>query len=382
MPTDPELERMEAAAQWLVRLHDSPDDETLVTAWLQWCEEDPRNLHEFKAAQSVWHAATPLDVDLTDADRDAVLADSNFNDASVVDANGLDTGGSDAGVSGARGEELAAFAPASQAISRPVFPTANTSRYRWLSSRPAIGLAATVLLGIGIGVAIFVLRANHEVSQSYATAVGGTGTSVLPDGSKVELGAGSRITTFYTAKLRSVSVDAGEAYFSVTKDPLRPFLVTAGNMHVTAVGTAFNVRRHPGRVVVAVSEGKVRLDSNAGGQAQPAGSDDSMRLVAGEQAVYSSASGSVTIAKIRAADVASWRSGVLKYVHEPLGSVVADLSRYYHKRIVINDAALSDLPFTGTVFSAKIDDALRAFEAVFPLQVVEHSDSVELVPRN
>lgn len=246
-----------------------------------------------------------------------------------------------------------------------------------MSSRSVIGLAASVLMIVGIGASVFLLR-THEVSQSYATAVGGTGSSVLPDGSKVELGAGTRITTRYTAKLRSVSVEAGEAYFSVVKDPLRPFLVTAGSMRVTAVGTAFNVRRDSVRVIVAVSEGRVKLDSTPAGQS---GSDESMRLLAGEQAVYSSASGDVTIAKIRTADVASWRHGMLKYVHEPLGSVVADLSRYYPKRIIINDAALGEMPFTGTVFSANVVDALRAFEDVFPLQVRESVDSIELMPR-
>ena len=329
MSTDPEIERMQAAADWLVRLHDSPDDEALVAAWLQWCEEDPRNLDEFKSAQSVWHAARAVNLD-----------------------DGRTT----------------------------IVPMAPVIRSRpWHRSMAArvVAMAATVLAIVGIGSAVFLLR-NHEVSQSYATSVGGIGSSELPDGSRVELGAGTRITTRYTSKLRMVSVDAGEAYFSVMKDPLRPFLVTAGNMRVTAVGTAFNVRRDAVRVVVAVSEGRVRLDSSTTG---PASSEDAMRLLAGEQAVYSSASGDVTIAKIRASDVASWRHGMLKYVHEPLGSVVADLSRYYPKRIVINDATLGELPFTGTVFSANVVGALKAFEEVFPLQVHEGDDAIELVPR-
>lgn len=319
--TTADLDRMAAAADWLVRLHDAPGDEALAVAWLQWCEEDPRNLQEFQSAQLVWHAANP-----------------------------------------------AAPAPMVEVTSLP--PRVVE---RQLSRRTWFGLAATVLIAIGIGSFTLLRTAHDELLQSYETPIAGTGSSVLPDGSRVELGADSRITTRYTASQRFISVDAGEAYFLVAKDPARPFLVDAGGMQVTAVGTAFNVRRNRDRVVIAVSEGRVQLDAEEQSARTP--------LLAGQQAVYNSDSRTVTIAQINAMDVASWRSGVLKYMHEPLGSVAEDLSRYHNKRIVISDARLSAMPFTGTVFSSRIADALKALESVFPLQVQERGDAIELVPR-
>jgi len=320
-PTTADLDRMAAAADWLVRLHDAPGDEALAVAWLQWCEEDPRNLQEFQSAQLIWHAANP-----------------------------------------------AAPAPITQVASSP--PRAVE---RQLNRQVWFGLAATVLIAIGIG-SFALMRSGHdELLQSYETPVAGTGSSVLPDGSRVELGADSRITTRYTASQRFISVDVGEAYFLVAKDPGRPFLVDAGGMQVTAVGTAFNVRRNSDRVVIAVSEGRVELEGEQHSARTP--------LVAGQQAVYNSDSHTVTIAQINTMDVASWRNGVLKYMHEPLGSVAEDLSRYHHKRIVISDARLSAMPFTGTVFSSRIGDTLKALESVFPLQVNERGDEIELAPR-
>lgn len=328
MPTQEEMDRMAAAADWLVRLHDAPGDEALAVAWLQWCEEDPRNLQEFHAAQLVWHAASPS---------------------------------------------------APPAIAQPEI-VARPQRRRWSPVR-TWALAATVLIAIVIGSTAVLRLGQDELLQSYATPIGGTGSSILPDGSRVELGADSRITTRYTAKQRSISVDFGEAYFEVAKDPARPFLVNAGEMQLTAVGTAFNVRRNADRVVIAVSEGRVQLD-NTESAADPATADARPTpLVAGQQAVYSKHSRTVTIAQIQAADVASWRNGVLKYLHEPLSSVAQDLSRYHNKRIIISDAGLSALTFTGTVFSTRIDDALSALESVFPLQVKERGDAIELTPR-
>lgn len=320
-PTTADLDRMAAAADWLVRLHDAPGDEALAVAWLQWCEEDPRNLQEFRSAQLVWHAANP-----------------------------------------------AAPAPRTEVASIP-----PRRVERQLNRRAWFGLAAMLLIAIGIG-SFALLRTGHdELLQSYETPIAGTGSSVLPDGSRVELGAGSRITTRYTPSQRFISVDVGEAYFLVAKDPARPFLVDAGGMQVTAVGTAFNVRRNRDRVVIAVSEGRVELDAEEQSALTP--------LLAGQQAVYNSDSRTVTIAQINAMDVASWRNGVLKYMHEPLGSVAEDLSRYHHKRIVISDERLSAMPFTGTVFSSRIGDALKALESVFPLQVKERGDAIELAPR-
>lgn len=321
-PTTADLDRMEAAADWLVRLHDAPGDEALAIAWLQWCEEDPRNLQEFRSAQLVWHAASPTAATALPIER-------------------------------------------------------KTNQRVWLS------LAATVLIAIGIGSFALLRTDESELLQSYSTPIAGTGSSVLPDGSRVELGADSRITTRYTPSQRFISVDVGEAFFLVAKDPGRPFLVDAGGMRVTAVGTAFNVRRNSDRVVISVSEGRVQLNSSsesADGD-EPRSKGARTPLLAGQQAIYNSESGTVTIGDINATDVASWRNGVLKYMHEPLGSVAQDLSRYHNKRIVISDARLSAMPFTGTVFSSRIGDTLKALESVFPLQVQERGDAIELVPR-
>ncbi|WP_116813082.1 FecR family protein [Steroidobacter cummioxidans] len=329
-PTSADLDRMAAAADWLVRLLDAPCDEALADAWLQWCEEDPRNLQEFHSAQLVWHAANPS----------------------------------------------APKVPLPEPASTPPRVARRTNRYA------GFALAASVLIAVGIGSFAFLRSDRDELLQSYATPIAGTGSSVLPDGSRVELGADSRITTRYTASQRLISVDVGEAYFLVAKDPGRPFLVAAGGMKVTAVGTAFNVRRNSDRVVIAVSEGRVQLDSDdeSGNDAAITSQSARTPLVAGQQAVYNSGSRMVTIAEISPTDVASWRNGVLKYMHEPLGSVAEDLSRYHNKRIVISDARLSAMPFTGTVFSSRIGDALKALESVFPLQVQERGDAIELVP--
>src|SRR5688572_7970788 len=135
MPTTADLDRMEAAADWLVRLHDAPGDEALAVAWLQWCEEDPRNLQEFRSAQSVWHAANPS----------------------------------------------APPMPAMPAMPEPMLSPPPPLQHG-LSRRSWLGLAATVLMAVGVGSTFYLRSSNDELLQSYATPIAGTGSSVLPDG--------------------------------------------------------------------------------------------------------------------------------------------------------------------------------------------------------
>jgi transmembrane sensor len=67
----------------------------------------------------------------------------------------------------------------------------------------------------------------------------------------------------------------------------------------------------------------------------------------------------------------AWRSGVLKFVDEPLQNVVADLNRYTERKIIIGDPSLNALPYTGTVFAERIDQWLLAVQDAFPLYVEE-----------
>ena len=71
---------------------------------------------------------------------------------------------------------------------------------------------------------------------------------------------------------------SGEAYFTVAKNPGRPFVVAAGGVGVRAVGTAFNVRLDSDAVEVLVTEGRVQV-SRSGFD------DEGSSLVAGQRAI-------------------------------------------------------------------------------------------------
>jgi len=97
------------------------------------------------------------------------------------------------------------------------------------------------------------VRASGTVE--HVTRIGERRTIHLDDGTRVELGVAStlRHPAPFPPQTRPVTV-IGEAFFAVTKDDRRPFIVTAGPAAIETMGARFGVRAYPGlntaRVVV------------------------------------------------------------------------------------------------------------------------------------
>jgi len=85
----------------------------------------------------------------------------------------------------------------------------------------------------------------------------------LPDGSKLWLNAGSRVT--YTdgfAGGRRELALTGEAFFDVKHDPDHPFIIHTGRLDVKVLGTSFNVKAYPNDSTIETTliSGKVEID--------------------------------------------------------------------------------------------------------------------------
>ena len=89
------------------------------------------------------------------------------------------------------------------------------------------------------------LPAEQAIS-SVVTKNGNRTKIVLPDGSQVWLNAGSNLdynNSVFNKDLREVTLN-GEAYFDVTKNADKPFIIHTKKMDVKVIGTAFNVRSY------------------------------------------------------------------------------------------------------------------------------------------
>ncbi len=253
-----------------------------------------------------------------------------------------------------------------------------TRRRRWLAP-VAVGAAAVVTV-----VAILSLTPRtspDNYSASLATVRGASRTAEMPDGSVLRLNTDSVVEVAYTASERRVRLKRGEAFFSVAKNPQRPFWVDVGTVSVRAVGTAFNVRFRPESVEVLVKEGKVSVNHAATTATLPASpvvaANDAapvQLLVAGEQATVSLPTrDSLEPPRIRVAMVApqrlentlAWQKGKLEFSDTPLADVVAEFNRYNRHQLVIGDASLLSEAFGGTFAPSGYEAFLEVLEQSF-----------------
>ncbi|HRE05630.1 MAG TPA: FecR domain-containing protein, partial [Opitutaceae bacterium] len=215
------------------------------------------------------------------------------------------------------------------------------------ASRPVVGvlaaIAAVVLLGL------FILPATDRESTAPRTQSRPTPTKrPLADGSLAWLKDGAEIREVFTVGERRVRLLRGEAFFTVTKDAARPFLVEAGKVTVRAIGTAFAVRVETDSVDVLVTEGTVQVtppaESAVSSQAQPS-DHGSARVEAGHRAVVAASvlarRERLSVVPVSAAEIArslAWYEPMLELAGATLKEVVAAFARESGRRIAIADS--------------------------------------------
>jgi transmembrane sensor len=170
-------------------------------------------------------------------------------------------------------------------------------------------------------------------------------------------------------------LEAGEAFFDVAKNPLRPFIVTAGSESVVAVGTAFMVQRNVANREIAITlvEGKVRVvPVDASGIAVPA--SPVQVLIPGQRLQFVGARLTLDQPNIEA--VTAWRRGEVVLDHTPLADAVAEMNRYSPVKLVVSSPDSSEIEVSG-IFRA--GDSARFAHAVadtYQLDVIEESERI------
>lgn len=113
------------------------------------------------------------------------------------------------------------------------------------------------------------IKTGRQLAGDYmimTTAKGDTLHATLPDGSIVQLNAGSRLRypLHFTGNRRDIFLEEGEAYFDVAQQSGNAFTVHTGRLTTTALGTTFNIRAYSReqKITVALLSGKVKVEDD------------------------------------------------------------------------------------------------------------------------
>jgi transmembrane sensor len=264
-------------------------------------------------------------------------------------------------------EASAAHAEAAEAEEAP--PALAPARASWSPFRAATWTLAAAAAVAGL---VWVLQPRQQ-SEAFATAAAERRSVTLVDGSQVELNARTRLQVDIGGGERHVRLAAGEAFFTVSKDPKRPFIVEtpAGSVRVT--GTVFGVHSETAsELAVTVVEGSVLVRPGIA-PAAPVSLHAGDRLVAGP---------SVEVQKLSPAELQdwlAWRKGMIVFDHVPLREALARLAHYHGREADFTvTAAAAELPLSGQFSLDDVDGFLALLERALSVRVTHEGTAVRI----
>lgn len=180
---------------------------------------------------------------------------------------------------------------------------------------------------------------------------------VLSDSSRIIMNAGSslRFPQQFTSYLdtRTVLLE-GEAFFEVTKDANKPFIVETRDMHVQVLGTSFNVSAYAEDefVKTVLVEGLVRVSN-------PQNIFEEQDLVPNQMAIFHRAQEVVDVVEVNSAKQILWTRNKVLFNDRTFAEISKILERRYNVSIVNNYEALDKVKFNGEVESDSIDEVFK-----------------------
>lgn len=197
---------------------------------------------------------------------------------------------------------------------------------------------------------------------------------LLNDGTRVYMNSASelRYPTVFSRDRREVFLK-GEAYFEVTRDTSRQFVVQAGAVSIEVLGTSFNVSAYADAKVISatLTSGKIRAVS--GGMAYP--------VVPGEQFRKYILTGEICVEKVNTEMYTCWKDGYYYFDACPLSDIMQSLSRWYDIQVFFIDQSLKDIEFTGRLRRyEEVDGLFRKFEQTRNICFIRKGNTVMVKP--
>lgn len=195
---------------------------------------------------------------------------------------------------------------------------------------------------------------------------------VLPDSTEVWLNAATEISwqENFNGTAREVSM-TGEAFFDVTSDPERPFIVKVGDSRITVKGTRFNVTSYSGEdeISAALLEGKIIFEND----------NVQVDMKPGELLTYNTATAGISKTTADVECYAAWIGGKLDYPGITLEKLFERLSSIYGVDIKYHPDKYKDKKFRIILNDNEpIENILDAVSFIMPIEYDNEGGVIEI----
>lgn len=225
--------------------------------------------------------------------------------------------------------------------------------------------AAAVISGVIILTALSYFNKKEDYKISLAENIHQTTRAqrdfiLLPDSTQVWMNAVSdiRFPKEFAQDKREVYIE-GEAFLDVKHADKIPFIIhLPGNIHVTVLGTSFNIKAFPDRdqAIISVKRGSVKVSR---------GDKDLSVLTAGQELRLNKDNNNISVKTVAIANISSWQQGNLYFNDMILKDVLKDIAQQKNIQIKIdNDKLGNTIISTGFKPDETGEDMLKIIQAL------------------
>ena len=191
------------------------------------------------------------------------------------------------------------------------------------------------------------------------------------DSSKIVLNKNAKITypEKFEGKERKVKL-SGEAYFSITPDKEKPFIIKVDKATVKVLGTSFVVKemKEDSLVKVLVESGKVKFEYK----------NEKVILTKGMSASLDLRTEKIRVDSKEDVNIGAWKSKKLLFRSTEISEVFAQIEDLYGVTIQVENPRILDCELSATFDNEELEDVLMIIESTFGFEI-EYSNKIIII---
>lgn len=238
--------------------------------------------------------------------------------------------------------------------------------------------AAIFIIAVGLTSVFFLYQQNNSsrtgifgsnfvVHEEISANFGARMRFQLPDGTIVHLNSGSKLLfpNRFEGKSRRVEL-SGEAFFDVTTNPDKPFIVHTDLIDVKATGTSFNLKAYPESKEISATlvHGNIVVEKEISGVVKQLAA-----LKPSQRAVYNIEKKDTRVSDLQDLDkFIAWKDGKLVFSNDPIQELAEKLGIWYNVDVRIGNDGLGSNRFTATFTEEPIEQVLDLLSKSTPFR--------------
>lgn len=297
-----------------------------------WLSESPDNVRQFNALKSILDACSPS------FEYDSIDVDKAYSD-----------------VIGKSSRSTQPFLFYFQRVAAVLF-------------LPLVALSAFMAIRSWMGA-----KEQITPTQKLSVPFGAVSEFVLSDGSKVSLGSGSSLEcpVMFDGKSRVVTLQ-GEALFNVSADTSHPFIVNAGQMSVTAVGTEFTVNSYDrdSLSIVALKKGAVNVNFAS----RPG---TCVKMEPNDILTFHKSNSDYDVVSDDSEKWYCWTTGRIVFAKDRFDAVLTRLEQLYNAEFCLDDPVIRSYLYRATFYNEPLDEIMNIIQMSLPVSFKRRLDQEE-----